>query len=192
MDIYAGRTASVVAHRLALADAVWAALALGYDLPKLVFVPLWAWPFVAICPLFPALLAGVWTLPERRRATSLLTALAALPSAVYGLVSLVYYPLYLTYWGFDWVVASRSPGFFYAAQGWWLLRRYPLKRGMLTALLWLLGSWFVHWRFSSFGFFDWTFLDAPSYNLFFAGAAAISLLTVVLKKRLIQYAQKVN
>ena len=74
------------------------AVALAYDWPALAAIPWYLLPLVVICPVYPTLLA-VALLTGRR---GVLAGIATVPAAVFGLLALAFYPLYMLRNGFAW------------------------------------------------------------------------------------------
>lgn len=125
---------------LIILDLIWALSALVYDWHSISILPIWAIPFILICPLYPLLLALVWLqIRTQKPLNPLLYNLAVLPSAVYGCLALAFYPLIIFYQGFDIYALLQIPWvLFYALQAWYLLFKRPLYHSSLFLFLILL------------------------------------------------------
>jgi len=170
-------------------DLFWSAAALAVDLPKLPSVPVWAWLFAVVCPIYPFLLFWVWrALYKGREPNPYLLAFAAIASAVFGPLALFFYPAVMTKIGFDW----RSLGqifwvLFYSLQGWYLLfKKRILLAPAAAAAGYLLIKFYLDYRFGTFGYLGVE--DLPGGVLFYLFALAVTLslvlcLTAVLLAR---------
>jgi hypothetical protein len=169
-----------ILHFLIILDLCWAGAALLYDLPAIARIPLWALPFIVICPVYPALLAGIWILLLFGRVPHPLYFYAGvLPSLVYGVLALGYYPLSMLAEGFSWNGLLQIPWVLvYALQAWVLLRAYPINQGYLPACLFLLVSWLVQLRTGTYGYLGLGQLPPSSQGLLFL-LALITLLSTI-------------
>lgn len=75
------------------------AIALAYDWEAIGKIPWYLIPLIVVCPLYPALLA----LSLRTGNRGILAGIATVPAATFGLLALVFYPLYMLERGFDWL-----------------------------------------------------------------------------------------
>lgn len=127
------------------------------DSAKLSLIPFYLWPIVLICPIYPLLLAIVWTMRLRKQKTnSYLLAFAALPSAVFGILALIYYPAQLYYTKFNWNDFGQIFWvLFYSAQGWWLLLREKiLTKALVLAGIYLLVKFTIDIKYQTFGYLE--------------------------------------
>lgn len=141
------------------------------------------WPLVIICPIYPLLLAFVWfQLYRKNRPNQLLLAFATIPSIVFGILALLYYPLAMFYQGFSW------NGFgqifwvlFYALQGWYLLKKYKVTQLALSiASIYLLIKLYLDYRYLSFGYLDFTGFSAHVMGIVIAyGVVAVGMLWIL-------------
>lgn len=117
-------------------------IALTYDWPALQAIPTYLWPLVAICPLYPLLLALYWLYTAGGKESPYLAAVAALPAATYGLLALVFYPLVMLKAGFTWNDTGQIVWvWLYAAQAFVILRRtVPQAMPAFLGLFWLFAS----------------------------------------------------
>lgn len=108
---------------LVVLDLFWSAVALVYDYPAIIRIPFDLWPFIVICPVFPFLLMLVWlSVILRGKANPFLLAFAALPSLIYGIGALIFYPTIMYFNGFDWLGFGQIFWvLFYSLQGAYLL-----------------------------------------------------------------------
>lgn len=112
---------------LVLFDLLLAAIALIYDWSALSQLPLWLIPFIAICPLYPFLLAATWWQLAKKNVRPWLTAFAAVPAAMYGILALGFYPLVMQHDGFSYLnLLSIFWVWLYATQAWYLIARRSL------------------------------------------------------------------
>lgn len=152
------------------------------DFSKLPLIPVWGWPFALICPIYPFLIALVWlALYNQKKPSSYLFAFAIFGSAVFGILSLVYYPLKMYFQGFSWNDFGQIFWVaFYSAQGWYLLFRHKLK--LQPAML--VGGFFVfslaiNFYFKTFGYLSLDkFTSTSKIALLFIGL--MSTVAVVL------------
>lgn len=171
-------------------DITWAGIALAYDWPKLADYPLYIWPAVIICPLYPALLAYIWyKIAMRKRPNNFVLTLATVGSAFFGLLAPVFYSLvmlsegfnFLTFGAIFWVA-------FYGTQGWLLLAKSisVLKAYWLILVTILLTIKItLDWRYATFDYFT---EGRPAYlnAAVFSAYAILTLLTVfiIIRRRL--------
>lgn len=164
---------------LALLDLVWSLAAFLYDFPAIREIPPWALPFVVICPIYPLLLASVWLSFWRRfRLPSFVIALATLPSATYGLLSLLYYPLLMQQTGFTWNALLQIPWvLLYGIQGLYLLKTRAIRYiwACLSANLFLIASFLIQYQHKAFDYLDFASLTPTSLHFLLLIAIGLSL-----------------
>jgi len=181
---------------LIILDFVWSVSAFWYDADKLLTLSPFLWLFVAVCPVFPFLLALVLLqlyrkkspnqfLPPHQRSKGVISwiksrifydlppsssanlgfwwggvlAFAAIPSAVYGVLAILYYPIAMYYQGFSWNAFGQIFWvLFYALQGLWLLRKFKIGRFpfVFVSILLILQLVIIDFYYKSFGYFDFT------------------------------------
>jgi len=105
-------------------------------------------------------------------------ALAALPSAVYGVVAIYFYPIQMVFEGFSWLgIASMLWIWVYAAQGFWLLKnRPPHIAALRVAALFLLVSFIIQYQTETLGYMNISSLPNSSWLIEVLGAVAITWL----------------
>jgi len=145
---------------LILLDFFWSAAAWIYDAPKLANIPPYFWPFVAVCPIYPLLIAlNLLQLYRKKEPNQFLLGFGAIGGALYGALAILYYPLAMAYQGFllnalgqiFWVL-------FYALQGFWLFLNYQIKREVyiFVGAVLVLKLIIIDYFYKSFGYFDFT------------------------------------
>jgi len=155
---------------LIFADLFWSAAAWAVDWTKLDIIPIWAWPFVVICPIYPLLIALVWiSLFKGGKVNNFLLSFAALPTVVFGVLSIFYYPLKMYFQGFAWVDLGQIFWvLFYAFQGLYLLRRYKIKlSASLPTLIFLVIALTINLKFKTFGYLSFDAFSDPSLCFLF-------------------------
>lgn len=101
--------------------------ALVYDWSVLSQLPLWLIPLIAICPLYPFLLAATWWQLAKKNLRPWLTAFATIPAAMYGILALGFYPFVMQHDGFSYLnLLSIFWVWLYAAQAWYFIARRSL------------------------------------------------------------------
>jgi len=177
---------------LVLLNTFWAVAALTFDWPKITTLPSWAIIFIVVCPLYPILLWLVWFTLDRQRSTeareALLTkgvfpyllALAALPSAVYGVVAVYFYPIQMIFNGFNWLgVLSIAWIWVYSAQGWWLLKHFtPHLNALRFSAVFLTVSLLVQLFTQTFAYLDIASIPQSVWVIEIIGAIFITKLIV--------------
>jgi len=149
----------------------WALAALVVDLPKLLEIPFFLWPIVAICPIYPFLLALVFLKILRGRPVNgYLLAFASFGSAVFGVLAIIYYPYKMFYGGFNWIDLGQIFWvLFYALQGWYLLlKKRQSVLPLLSAFIFLFAKFIVDYRYLTFGYLDVAALDRQAFMMIFA------------------------
>ena len=145
-----------------LLDLFWSIAAFWVDWPKLFEIPLWAIPFAIICPIYPLLLAVVWFQIRRNgKPNSYLLAFAVIPSAVFGVLSIIFYPSLMIARGFAWNdIGQIFWVLFYSIQGWYLVLKNKISLlPALLVLLYLIIKFSLDYKFLTFGY-----LEAESLN----------------------------
>ena len=163
---------------LIILDVFWSIAAFYVDWHKFSTISAWAWVFAFVCPIYPLLLAIVWfQIIYRKRSNQYLLAFAAIPSAVFGVLALVFYPLKLSALGWDsnafgqifWVLV-------YSIQGWYLLFRYKTGfRPAALAILYLFVKFTLDYKFNTFGYLDFAGLSNVAVLSLYVVALAMSL-----------------
>lgn len=165
-------------------DLIWSILALAYDLSKLGEIYWYLWPLVLICPVFPFLLALVFIKITRKKPINqFLIAFAAIPSAVFGLLAVLFYPMLMYNLGFDilglgqilWVL-------FYGLQGWYLIFTKRIKLSAVVIVnLYLLVKMTLDYKFLSFGYLDLNLLSGSQLTaLFLAGILGLAVIDFII------------
>lgn len=165
----------------------WAAAALIFDWQEIVHLPYYLIPFLIICPIYPLLLAICWfQLLKFKRPSEWLFSFTIIPSIIYFLAALAYYPLWMHYNYFDWLAFGQVFWVsFYGIQAAFLLPH--LRRDYVStylASLFVLVSLWLQYRNIESGFFDFsTFPDGLALGLVtLLGAATVILLSLLNHK----------
>lgn len=150
-----------------LINFIWAFLALIYDIPAILDIPFYFWPFIIICPIFPALLAIVWWQKYNNKVNDYLFTFAATPSTIYFIGALIFYPTKMFFTGFNWLDLGQI--FWvavYGLQGFYLLSKYPTKKSaQILATSFLLLSFIIQYQTKTFRYLD--FDNVPLLILLF-------------------------
>jgi len=172
---------------IAYLDFIWSALALLYDAEKLTTINWYLWPIVLTCPLFPFLLAIVfYKIIKGKAVNQYLLVFASIPSAVFGILALVFYPMLMLNEGFNiWGLGQILWVLFYSVQGWYLIIRYKIGRTVLLIVdIYLLVKLTLDYYYLSFGYLD---LDKLSNNqlaqLFATALVTVLLLNIMILRR---------
>ena len=158
-------------------------LSLRYDAPILPTIPYWAWAFVIICPLYPLVLALFYYGELTQKRNDILTAIAVLSAATYGLAALAYYPLHMYATFYNWLDTGNIFWvWLYATQGWWLIRKLPRPHPLALTIAtgFILCAFTIQFRTLSFGYLDYASLSNPErIGLLLVGYACclVSLIT---------------
>lgn len=142
---------------LIILDFIWSAVAFSVDFPKFFQIPFWAVPFVVICPIYPLLLGVVWLKKYKKtQVNPYLLAFAAIPSAVFGILAIVFYPALMINRGFQWNDLGQIFWvWFYSAQGWNLIKREKFYFwAVVVALVYLLVKFVLDYNFLTFGYLE--------------------------------------
>lgn len=165
---------------LIIADFLWSLAALWVDIPKLATIPGWAWIFAMICPIYPFLLAFVWLrILQKKPVNSYLLAFAAIPSAIFGLLAIAFYPSVMIYHGFNWQDFGQIFWvLFYSIQGWYLIFRYKfLSSAALLAAAYLVIKFALDFKYKTFGYLGVE--DLPYWVFRFLSITALSMSVVL-------------
>ena len=164
---------------LVIADFIWAISAWVVDVYKLPQIPPWAWIFVVVCPIYPILLALVFLkFLGKKKVNPYLLAFAAIPSAVFGILTLAYYPAKMVFQGFNgndfgqifWVL-------FYSVQGWWLVKNERLALiPILAVTAFLTTAFVIDYKFKTFGYLNFTLFPNSYITFLFILAVAVTYL----------------
>jgi hypothetical protein len=165
-------------YLLFIVDLAWSGAAWVVDYDKLFIIPVWAWPFCLVCPIYPLLLAIVWYKKAKNiRVNDWLMAIAVIASSTLGPLAIVYYPLKMINNGFDildfgqifWVL-------FYSIQGWILLReRISNKVAVISAVLFLVVKFTIDLKYLSFDYLDFSSLQHNQLVGLYILAVSLSL-----------------
>jgi hypothetical protein len=118
---------------LAIIDLGWSLIAWIYDWASLQSIPLYWWPFIVICPLFPLLLGLGWWGRWRGFWLKVLPW-AALPSITYGFLAPFFYGAHSYYTGFVWQDVGQVLWVWaYAFQALFLMRVFKVSLSNLVA-----------------------------------------------------------
>jgi hypothetical protein len=167
-------------------DFFWSVSAWIYDWSKLTTIPLYLWPFVAVCPIYPLLLALVLLqFYLKKTPNQFLLAIAAVPSAVFGILAILFYPLAMIYQGFSWnAIGQIFWVLVYSSQGFYLLSKYEIsKRAFFLGSTFTMLVILFHYFSSSFSYFDLT--NIPTAILIWIIAlAGFSIFFLYVKRRI--------
>ena len=177
---------------LVLLNTFWAVAAITFDWAKIIELPAWAIIFIVICPLYPILLWLTWFILDRKRSNDgendltsrgvipYLIAFAALPSAVYGVVAIYFYPIQMIFNGFNWLgVASIAWIAVYSVQGWWLLKhKRPHRAALRVAGIFLLASLLIQLTTKTMGYLNISAIPYSVWLIEMLGAIIITWLIV--------------
>jgi len=157
------------------------------DWPKLFEIPLWAIPFAIICPVYPLLLAVVWFQIRRNgKPNRYLLAFATIPSAVFGILALIFYPSLMVARGFAWNDLGQIFWvLFYSAQGWYLVFKNKISLlPALLVLLYLFVKFILDYKFLTFGYLEAESLSRQSLLMISIVAliAPVFIIIFTLKK----------
>lgn len=156
------------------------------DYPKLLTIPTWAWVFVTICPIYPLLLAIVWRQKYGgKKPNNYILSFAAIPSALFGVLALIYYPLIMRTIGFNWNDFGQIFWvLFYSAQGWYLLRNEKFRTlPVIIVLLYLFAKFTVDFLTKTFGYLEVGRLSQQLLLTIFIVAMITPLFIIFLKLR---------
>jgi|GEM_PF-2447288 len=155
-------------------DLIIGTTALVYDWGTIVSLPIWLLPVIIICPLYPFLLAGVWWRLQNHRGSTWLYAGAVIPSAMYGVLALIFYPMVMVATQFSWTnLLAEIWVWLYASQSWYLLKKYPPVKlfPIIVASIFILAAFLFQLQTNSYGYLALAVLSLP---------AKIALLTLAV------------
>jgi len=141
----------------------WAISALIYDIPAISHIPLYFWPFIIICPIFPALLAITWwQIYKKKKPDNYLLAFAIIPSIIYFIGALIFYPILMFQNGFNWLNFGQIFWVaIYGLQGICLLKKYPIKKSSIFLVtIFLLLSFVIQYFTKTYGYLDFSSLPS--------------------------------
>jgi len=154
-------------------DIFWSAAGFAVDIPKLSNIPAYLWPFVLICPIYPLLLALIWYMYIKKRPINqYLLSFATLPSIVFGVLAVVFYPTAMIYQG----TSLRDIGqifwvLFYAVQGLYLFEKNKFSAlALFIPSLYLIIKLYLDIRYGTFGYLDVEGIESNSLLALFLGA----------------------
>lgn len=162
-------------------NLIWTASAIIYDWNNIIRIPAYLWPFLLICQIYPLLLAIYWVLYRRdKRVNEYLTAFATIPSIIYLIAALIYYPSWMVYHHFNWLAFG---GIFWVAayglQGVYIFLKNNIQpRPMIATVFFLITSLFVQYRYiQSLGQFDFDNMGryTPTLLILFLAISSIAL-----------------
>jgi len=146
-------------------DLAWAAMAAVYDWEIFCKIPIYLWPFLVICPVFPAMLSLVWAQSLDTKPNNFLLAFSVIPSLFYFVAALIYYPTWMILNGFDWMTFGAI--FWVLAYGFqaiYLLFKYHV--GFLSsvcAAIFLILSFVIQYVTKTYGAQDFTNFSSLIY-----------------------------
>lgn len=166
-------------------DLAWAAMAAIYDWEIFCQIPIYLWPFLVICPVFPALLSLVWLQILEGKPNNFLFAFSSISSVVYLFAAILYYPMWMVLNGFDWMTFGAIFWVMvYGAQGIYLLLRYSVKKSALFIVgLFLILSLLIQCWTRTAGSQDFTNFSSANYFALFASVALFVLLFSIILSR---------
>ncbi len=166
-------------------NIIWAVSALIYDIPAIAEIPIYFWPFIVICPVYPALLALVWWKTyKKKKLNDYLLAFASLPSVIYFIGALIFYPTLMVINGFDW---SDFGQIFWVAvyglQGIYLLTNYSIKKSpILLVTIFLLTSFVIQYFTKTYDYLNFANVSASTLLGGYLVLALILILKNIFRK----------
>ena len=153
-------------------------MAAVYDWEIFSKIPIYLWPFLVICPMFPALLSLVWAQSLDSKPNNLLLAFAAIPSLLYLLAALIYYPTWMIQNGFDWMTFGAIFWVLaYGLQAIYLLSKYRVRFIFTVAVaLFLFVSFVVQYKTKTYGAQDFTNFSVITFSLEYLVMSLLALL----------------
>lgn len=165
---------------LIILDLFWSLSAFIWDWPKMAQINPFAWPFVLICPIYPLLLALIWfQLYRKSRPNQLLLAFAVIPSVIFGILAVLYYPTAMVYQGFSWNAFGQIFWvLFYALQAAYLFSKYKIARyAFVIASIYLIIKFVLDYKYLTFGYLDFeNFPNALVLTLILVAIASVGVL----------------
>lgn len=146
-------------------DLLWAVMATVYDWNFFRIIPFYLWPFLIICPIYPFLLSIIWTQSLSGRINNYLFTFAVMPSIIYLVAAIIYYPTWMIYNGFDWLAfGSIFWVLLYGIQGAYLINKFKIKPiPTIATSLFLVISFAVQYLTNTYGAQD--LISIPRYLL---------------------------
>ncbi len=179
---------------LIVLDIFWSLAGFVVDYPKLLTIPVYLWPVVLICPIYPLLLAFIWYRYIKKKPTNqYLVAFTAFNSVVFGVLAIAFYPTAMHYQGFSW----RDVGqifwvMFYCGQGLYFLERSNFGYLALAApAFYLMLKLFLDYKFATFGYLNVEGIDQKALLAIYLSSLLIILL-ISFWKLLWQHFDKAN
>ncbi len=142
---------------LIVLNILWSFAAIIYDFDKIAAMPIYVAPFLAVCPVYPALLALHWYILFKFGKPNVYTAaFAGLPSIMYFILALIYYPLWMLKHGFNWLAFGQIFWVaFYGLQGFYILiKQKSTFLALVLAIIFVLMSLIFQIIFNSYSFFE--------------------------------------
>ena len=172
---------------LIYADLFWSVAAFVWDWPKMAQIHFYVWPFALICPIYPLLLAIIWfQLYRKKSPNQFLLAFATIPSIVFGILAIVYYPTAMYYQGFSWNGLGQIFWvIFYAAQGAYLFSKYQLAKWPLAlASAYLIVKLCLDYKYLTFGYLDFTNIPQLAVLILIViGLISLGFLTALVARK---------
>jgi hypothetical protein len=178
------RYTELMYYLLFVLDILWSVIAWIVDYDKLFLIPVWAWPFCIVCPIYPALLAILWYKKAKKvKSNEWLVVFASLPSAVLGIMAIVYYPLKMINNGFGvidlgqifWVL-------FYSVQGWVLFhKKLANKPAIIFAVVFLVVKFTIDLIYLSFDYLDFSNFNNNQLMILYLLGVGLSLALGIYK-----------
>jgi hypothetical protein len=141
---------------------------------------------VAVCPIYPLLLALLLLqLYLKKSPNQFLLAFGAIPSIVFGVLAILFYPIAMIYQGFSWnAVGQIFWVLVYAGQGFWLYGKFKINRlPFFISSLFLAFVLFFEFATKSFSYFD--FSNIPiGYLVIILLAGYFSIFFLYLRRRI--------
>lgn len=142
---------------LCLFNLAWSIAAWIYDWPKLIETPIYIWPVMLICPIYPLLLSDIWMrVFTGLKQNQIIFSLGILGSVVYGVAAIIYYPYYMTVFGFDWLTFGAIGWVLaYGGQGlYFLFKKMPQTAlwPWIIASVYLLSKTYFDYKYKTFGY----------------------------------------
>lgn len=152
-----------IIYWIIILNLIWAASAIVYDWDNLSAIPYYLWPSLIICPVYPLLLFLTWaSIYRQKKCNDYLLAFAAIPSIVYLIASMIYYPAWMAYNGFNWLAFGQIYWVaVYGLQGIYLYLNMSIaERAKRLVALFLVISLIVQYlNIERFGLFDFSAID---------------------------------
>ena len=127
---------------LIILDLILSGTAWVYDWSTLITIPAYLWPIVAICPIYPLLLAYIWYQKlQGHTPHPVIMAWALIGGSTYAVAALFFYPALMQYEGFSWIgIGAIAWVLLYGLQALYLIRRAQLPTTWITVTIALLSA----------------------------------------------------